>query len=98
MTSRSLQLNPHSLSYQENTFTMRSPTALVSGPSIIDECGLWRKSAETSSSSENWRIPFNGPLAAAFNASLTDWIETGFRSEEHTSELQSQDHLVCRLL
>src|SRR5258708_14917675 len=23
---------------------------------------------------------------------------TGFRSEEHTSELQSPDHLVCRLL
>src|SRR5207244_9529408 len=78
MTSRSLQLNPHSLSYQENTFTMRSPTALVSGPSTIDECGLWRKSTETSSSSENCRTPFSGPLAAAFNASLTDCIETGF--------------------
>src|SRR5207244_8328125 len=25
-------------------------------------------------------------------------LETGFRSEEHTSELQSPDHLVCRLL
>src|SRR5690554_7289917 len=24
--------------------------------------------------------------------------ETGFRSEEHTSELQSRPHLVCRLL
>src|SRR5258708_27920427 len=24
--------------------------------------------------------------------------ELGFRSEEHTSELQSPDHLVCRLL
>src|SRR5207244_11397649 len=30
-----------------------------------------------------------------------DWNLTGdgdFRSEEHTSELQSPDHLVCRLL
>src|SRR5258708_30419585 len=25
-------------------------------------------------------------------------IKRGFRSEEHTSELQSPDHLVCRLL
>ena len=24
--------------------------------------------------------------------------ETSYRSEEHTSELQSPDHLVCRLL
>src|SRR5258708_11861553 len=26
------------------------------------------------------------------------WREAGVRSEEHTSELQSPDHLVCRLL
>src|ERR1035438_8485232 len=26
------------------------------------------------------------------------YIRTGFRSEEHTSELQSLRHLVCRLL
>src|SRR5947208_9822492 len=26
------------------------------------------------------------------------FFELGFRSEEHTSELQSPDHLVCRLL
>src|SRR2546430_10604558 len=25
-------------------------------------------------------------------------VESGFRSEEHTSELQSQSNLVCRLL
>src|SRR5574344_2217370 len=32
--------------------------------------------------------------------SLTNWAAggTGSRSEEHTSELQSPDHLVCRLL
>src|SRR5437870_3136693 len=27
-----------------------------------------------------------------------NWVEAGFRSEEHTSELQSRGHLVCRLL
>src|SRR5258708_16287990 len=26
------------------------------------------------------------------------WVKTDMRSEEHTSELQSPDHLVCRLL
>src|SRR5207244_12905538 len=27
-----------------------------------------------------------------------EWVSYAFRSEEHTSELQSPDHLVCRLL
>src|SRR5258708_20576947 len=29
---------------------------------------------------------------------LPNWILAWLRSEEHTSELQSPDHLVCRLL
>src|SRR5207244_10959079 len=33
------------------------------------------------------------PLLMIFSKS-----DVGFRSEEHTSELQSPDHLVCRLL
>src|SRR5258708_10791919 len=32
-------------------------------------------------------------------AVIVSWVESNFhRSEEHTSELQSPDHLVCRLL
>src|SRR5690625_5493959 len=27
-----------------------------------------------------------------------EWLKKSFRSEEHTSELQSRGHLVCRLL
>src|SRR3712207_9320087 len=27
-----------------------------------------------------------------------DWFQANFRSEEHTSELQSRQYLVCRLL
>src|SRR5438445_630426 len=34
-------------------------------------------------------------IVAAFYA---PWQETGLRSEEHTSELQSRQYLVCRLL
>src|SRR5258708_27088753 len=36
--------------------------------------------------------------ALAPRARLKFTTATGFRSEEHTSELQSPDHLVCRLL
>src|SRR5205809_5986119 len=41
------------------------------------------------------------PLAEAALARLVDRVQlllTAFRSEEHTSELQSRLHLVCRLL
>src|SRR5947208_9267172 len=34
----------------------------------------------------------------ASGTSLAPWISAASRSEEHTSELQSPDHLVCRLL
>jgi hypothetical protein len=43
---------------------------LVLSASRIDECGLPRKSIETSGSSQTWRIPFKGPSAAFFIASL----------------------------
>src|SRR5258708_13677141 len=32
------------------------------------------------------------------HALCTKWVSVDTRSEEHTSELQSPDHLVCRLL
>src|SRR2546427_9055279 len=32
------------------------------------------------------------------NSALLAWLARGQRSEEHTSELQSQSNLVCRLL
>src|SRR5689334_24128524 len=37
------------------------------------------------------RVPFTGPTTLVVS-------NAGSRSEEHTSELQSQFHLVCRLL
>src|SRR5687768_18306108 len=45
-----------------------------------------------------WRAPSDGDAtgaAAAFDAVNREFR---FRSEEHTSELQSRLHLVCRLL
>src|SRR5689334_24831017 len=42
---------------------------------------------------------FGKKVAAVFvSASWGDAVESACRSEEHTSELQSQFHLVCRLL
>src|SRR5258708_18604582 len=38
------------------------------------------------------------PANAAEGTITSRFLCTAFRSEEHTSELQSPDHLVCRLL
>src|SRR5947208_4294349 len=40
-------------------------------------------------------ISLKQPAASVFHTNVTGAAE---RSEEHTSELQSPDHLVCRLL
>src|SRR5258708_14577419 len=51
-----------------------------------------------------WRIPPETPVCPLERyAPFTTWrlgpfTEATSRSEEHTSELQSPDHLVCRLL
>src|SRR5689334_23612184 len=45
------------------------------------------------------RIKANELRDAVIKAVVTPVLaDAGFRSEEHTSELQSQFHLVCRLL
>src|SRR3989442_6126402 len=45
---------------------------------------------------------FRSPVAIRRSMASMDWIPprapTAVRSEEHTSELQSRPHLVCRLL
>src|SRR5436305_2620936 len=43
------------------------------------------------------RIMSSGPRKSGWRAGLR-WSTPGGRSEEHTSELQSRPHLVCRLL
>src|SRR5258708_14901006 len=42
--------------------------------------------------------PMRGRPAAAPSGGPAPTIPDGARSEEHTSELQSPDHIVCRLL
>src|SRR5947208_7193004 len=59
-----------------------APKAACLAPGIVRGCRNF-------SEMEHPVIPF-AQVAAAYT--------TAFRSEEHTSELQSPDHLVCRLL
>src|SRR5258708_17130593 len=39
-----------------------------------------------------------GRSESFWRAASSAWVASQIRSEEHTSELQSPDHLVCRLL
>src|SRR5947208_13230986 len=58
----------------------------------------WR---ETSSGGQDERIALGVPVAGDDDLGRVVGAERGElegRSEEHTSELQSPDHLVCRLL
>src|SRR5689334_22730632 len=68
-----------------------------------------RRSTSRSSSPSEWvisrasrtaRVRYRSPrpMRARTLASSGDSAASGARSEEHTSELQSQFHLVCRLL
>src|SRR2546427_8242868 len=44
------------------------------------------------------RRPVCGRLWSRWNSRRAFWVFLPMRSEEHTSELQSQSNLVCRLL
>src|SRR5690625_6333611 len=84
-----------------NCSTLGSWMAIRSpGCSSVSCCNQAAKSAERRSSSVNVRVcpmQLNAGLSAkrwtaSWNTSINE------RSEEHTSELQSRGHLVCRLL
>src|SRR3712207_2844323 len=48
---------------------------------------------------EDRGLPFDyAPLQSGSDTSLPGTLRRSFRSEEHTSELQSRQYLVCRLL
>src|SRR2546430_7530676 len=76
----------------------RSP--LFPYTTLFRSWGLWRASPAASQAT---RVCVLGGAAAAVPAALLGWLHAyggaGVgRSEEHTSELQSQSNLVCRLL
>src|SRR5579863_9684486 len=76
---------PHSLSYQEITFTRLPPTTIVLGESTIEERESPLKSDDTSSSVSNPRYPFKGPDSDAFfNAAFTSSLVVFFST--HTTK------------
>src|SRR5690606_3531901 len=92
----------HTTSYTCDTGSVRAniysflPTATLTSPSI----GLSNGNPITmtfDTKAINWS---GSNVAASDNAYtlLFEWGETASRSEEHTSELQSRENLVCRLL
>src|SRR3990172_5785407 len=93
MRSITRQEKPHSLSYQERTFTASPSTTVVNGASTMEEWGLPRKSHETSSSCETARIPLRLPLAAFSNARFTSAAVTLFSSHAVESSHELGEHL-----
>src|SRR5207244_12083232 len=59
--------------------------------SLHDALPIWRRKVVAAP-----RRNHSAPAVARIQTGLP--ARTEFRSEEHTSELQSPDHLVCRLL
>src|SRR5258708_18214392 len=70
--------------------------AFVIGPAAlagITPVATSARARAASKSSICWR-----PAASSQTTRMAELDNIGARSEEHTSELQSPDHLVCRLL
>src|SRR3989475_800414 len=65
---------------------------------VLKSAEPWsRKAPEIADTTVGWRFT-NPRLQRAWTISLGETAEVVARSEEHTSELQSQSNLVCRLL
>src|SRR5258708_25469727 len=57
------------------------------------EASIWAHSAVAPLVADHTSV-----IVSSTQGALVDTITLVWRSEEHTSELQSPDHLVCRLL
>src|SRR2546427_9455738 len=79
-------------SYRARTRSGRSTMRLTSVGAMNVDVHRWRSIVRSASSGSNLRITTTVPPKAWVN-----WAKLP-RSEEHTSELQSQSNLVCRLL
>src|SRR2546430_7458086 len=70
--------------------------------SLHDALPIWKRSCSAARSATT--LPTGGPTRRIWRwrRRRAQWAPTtsspNFRSEEHTSELQSQSNLVCRLL
>src|SRR5690625_6738870 len=89
----------------QTTYVMRKQTIiflatcltvlLFGGCDVLDE-----KVLDESLTGSGQAEIVSGSIAPAYGQLAVTWLHTnyfGLRSEEHTSELQSRGHLVCRL-
>src|SRR5207244_8506697 len=95
------ELHVHSFTLGVKTLSGRCQAASGSGsnpPPKETSAGSLRMTAEATSGVSGYAsAPISGRSSPSSSISgATRWPPT--RSEEHTSELQSPDHLVCRLL
>src|SRR5688572_32526996 len=74
------------------TTLFRSDCMMAPIPCFIRNTESWRNGRTLSPSAENTSTPGTSTEEAV------DRLRSRLRSEEHTSELQSQSNLVCRLL
>src|SRR3989442_10686036 len=70
----------------------------VTSSSSISRLPVMRMSACTAAPSATTSSGLSSLCGVLPNSSPTRFHTSGMRSEEHTSELQSRPHLVCRLL
>src|SRR5690625_6074099 len=74
--------------------TRAVPVGELQVVSNTNVCGRYRRSVTSPPATDNFHRPSSASPRIAEN---TAW-ESNRRSEEHTAELQSRGHLVCRLL
>src|SRR5439155_25868491 len=72
----------------------RSAATWSRGARVLARNGLSRRSTR----SEGTCLTRENSISPRFGSSFPTPRDRVFRSEEHTSELQSRGHLVCRLL
>jgi len=81
------------------TLTSAVLNGTISGTSIKDEDNMASNSATHLATQQSIKAYVDAEVAAIPSGDITSVVAgTGMRSEEHTSELQSRLHLVCRLL
>src|SRR5688572_14177604 len=90
--SKNSGLQPQAVLFRSRT--LDGPAEVLLDPNTLSDDGTMALTATSVSEDGRW-------LAYALSESGSDWMTwrvRDVRSEEHTSELQSQSNLVCRLL
>src|SRR5579871_1257568 len=80
---------PHSLSYQEHTFTRVPSATRVRVSSKIELAGLWLKSDETRGSVLYSRMPLRSLVEASLTALFTSATVVGFLATKDRSTIET---------